>query len=69
MKLFYKIVNKVTNFGKAKEVFNKNRKFGSNESYIHIKLSDNGGTDILLTKNEYEDAVNRAKNNLEDYTC
>ena len=39
MKLFYKIVNKVTNFGKAKEVFNKNRKFGS--YYKYTTFSDN----------------------------
>jgi hypothetical protein len=68
MKLFYKIINNVTNFGKSKEVFNKNRKFGSNESYIHIKISNDGGTDLLLTKDEYETAINRAKTNLEDYT-
>lgn len=57
--------------GRLIEVENKDRKFGSAESYIAVQVEDADGTNercILFTQDEINKAYERAKKNPEDLT-
>ena len=57
--------------GRLIEVDNKDRKFGSAESYIAVQVEDENGSNercILFTVDEIKKAHERAKKNPEDLT-
>ncbi len=56
--------------GKIKRVANLDRKFGSNESYLFLKVQSDYATDseeyLLLTDDEFSDCATRGVDNTED---
>jgi hypothetical protein len=50
----------------AQRVENKDRRFGSADSYLHISHE---GIDYLFTDAEIEKAIERAQRNKEDFTA
>jgi hypothetical protein len=64
-----KQIAKLLGIGYLKTVYNKERNFGSNQSYVYLKaIEDNGReADMLFTEHELTTAFMRAKNNKEDY--
>jgi hypothetical protein len=64
-----KIIAKLLGYGCLKQVSNKNRKIGSANEYIHVKVIEYEGreVDLLFTKDDLKVAKNRAENNKEDY--
>lgn len=53
--------------GEIKEVLNKDRKFGSNQTYYAIHgFIEGEHTPLLLTQAELEISANRGRNNVED---
>jgi hypothetical protein len=64
-----KQIAKMIGIGYLKIVHNKERAFGSNRTYIHLKaIRENGNeVDMLFTEDDLKVAKNRAENNKEDY--
>jgi predicted TIM-barrel fold metal-dependent hydrolase len=64
-----KQIAKLIGIGYLKIVANKQRNFGSNNFYKHVKVIDNTGikVDLLFTLAEIQDAKERAEKNKEDY--
>lgn len=64
-----KQIAKLIGIGHLKTVYNKDRNFGSNQSYVYAKVinDNNKCVDLLFTEHELTTAFMRAKNNKEDY--
>jgi len=64
-----KQIAKLIGIGCLKTVYNKDRNFGANKSYVYVKVveDNNKYVDLLFTEHELTDAYNRAEKNKEDY--
>jgi len=64
-----KQIFKLIGIGYLRLVNNKNRQFGANLNYYHVKVVVSSGNvqDLLFTEKEILEGRNRAKINKEDY--
>jgi len=72
MKTLKHFISKILNIGYIQEVENKKRKFGSSDKYYKVTCYQTIGglkkeVKILLTPDEYLDALERADKNPEDF--